>query len=62
MVYDIKPSYPVTQQEQACVDGNADGKAESVEQMDVCMNRWPFSPPLSIYVSFLKKPYDFLLL
>lgn len=47
-MFDIKPSYPVIQQKQACVDGNADGKDESVEQMDVYMNRWPFSPPLSI--------------
>lgn len=51
---------PVSQSwEPAAVDGNVDGKGESVEQMDVCLNRWTRSPPLSIHMSFGRKLYDF---
>lgn len=44
------------------MDGNVDGRDESVQQMDEDVNRWTFPPPLSIHMSFGEKPYDFLLL
>lgn len=43
------------------MDVNVDRKDESVEQMDVYMNRWTCSPPLSIHVSYREKRYDFVL-
>lgn len=43
------------------MDVNVDRKDESVEQMDVYMNRWTCSPPLSIHMSYREKRYDFVL-
>lgn len=43
------------------MDVNVDRKDESVEQMDVYMNRWTRSPPLSIHTSYREKRYDFVL-